>query len=67
MLPIGRKPVQNLRTLVSGHFVVEEVKVTANRWNLDTGAGFADRNRLSFLKINARKWTPLTFNVQETP
>ena len=61
------QPVQGLRALVSGHFVVEEVEVRANRWNLDTGAGFEDRNQLSFLEINARELTPLTFDVRETP
>lgn len=60
------RPVRGLRALVSGHFVVEEVEVTANRWNLDTGAGFGNRNRLSLLEINAREWKPLTFEVRET-
>ena len=60
------QPVQGLRALVSGHFVVEEVKITGNRWNLDTGAGFADRNRLSFLEINAPELEPMTFDVRET-
>ena len=59
------RPVQGLRALVSGHFVVDEVDVTANRWNLDTGAGFEDRNRLSLLEINARELKPLTFDVRE--
>ena len=60
------RPVEGLRVLVSGHFVVEEVEVTANRWNLDTGAGFVNRNRLSLLEINARELKPLTFEVRET-
>ncbi len=59
------RPVQGLRALVSGHFVVEEVEVAVNRWNLDTGAGFDDRNRLSLLEVNARKLQALTFDVKE--
>ena len=61
------RPVDGLRALGSGHFVVEAVEAAANRWNLDTGAGFADRNRLSLLEINARELQPLTFEVRETP
>ena len=53
--PAGRdtqgKTVAGLRALVSGHFVVDEVTATANCWNLDTAAGFADRNLLSLLEI----------------
>ena len=60
-------PVEGLRALVSGHFVVDAVEITANRWNLDTGAGFENRNRLSLLEINARELKPLTFDVRETP
>ena len=60
------RPVEGLRALVSGHFVVEEVEVAANRWNLDTGAGFKNRNRLSLLEINARELKPLTFGVRES-
>ena len=60
------RPIEGLRALVSGHFVVE-VEVTANRWNLDTGAGFANRNRLSLLEINARELKPLTLEVRESP
>ena len=62
---IQSKPVAGLRALVSGHFVVPEVTVTANRWNVDTGAGFADRNRLSLLRINARELASVTFDVRE--
>ena len=62
-----KQPVQGLRTLVSGHFVVAAVQTTANRWNLDTGAGFANRNRLSLLAINARELSPCTFDVDENP
>ena len=58
-------PVAGLRALVSGHFVVAEVAVTANRWNLDTGACFADRNRLSLLEINAPELQAMTLEVAE--
>ena len=58
---------QGQRALVPGHFVVEEVEATANRWNLDTGAGFENRNRLSLLEINAGELKPLTLEVRETP
>ena len=60
-----RQPVQGLRALVSGHFVSEEVKVIANRWNLDTGAGFVNRNRLSLLEITASELESFTFDVGE--
>lgn len=59
------EPVSGLRALVSGHFVVDDVVVTANRWNLDTGAGFEDRNRLSLLEISARELAPTTFDVRD--
>ena len=59
------QPVQGLRALVSGHFIVQGVTVTANRWNLDTGAGFADRNRLSLLEVNAPELRSFTFKVKE--
>ena len=59
------QPVQGLRALVSGHFVVEKVEVTANRWNLDTGASFEHRNRLSLLEINGCQFAWSTFDVRE--
>ena len=61
------KPVEGLQALVSGHSVVEDVTVTANQWNLDTGAGVADRNCLRLLEINPRELQPLTLDVRETP
>ena len=59
------KPVPGLRALVSSHFVVDRVEVAANRWNLDTGAGFADENRLSLLQVSAQELEPITFDVRE--
>ena len=37
------RPVEGLRALVHGHFVVDEVERLANRWNIGTGATFAGR------------------------
>ena len=65
ILEMKKQPVAGVRALVSGHFVVEDVTVRANRWNLDTGAGFADRNRLSLLEVNARELASFTFGVLE--
>ena len=57
------QPVAGLRALVHGHFVVDEVERLANRWNIDTGATFAGRDRLMLLHINARRIRPWTFEV----
>ena len=47
------RPVAGLRALVHGHFVVDEVDRIANRWNIDTGAAFPGRDRLTLVQINA--------------
>ena len=47
------RPVEGLRALVHGHFVVDEVDRLANRWNIDTGASFPGRDRLTLVQINA--------------
>ena len=47
------RPVEGLRALVHGHFVVDEVDRLANRWNIDTGASFPARDRLTLVQINA--------------
>ena len=39
--------------------------VFANRWNIDTGATFPGRNRLTLLHVNARRIRPWTFDVDE--
>ena len=49
------QPVDGLRALVHGHFVVDEVEHLANRWNVDTGASFPGRDRLTLLHVNARR------------
>ena len=59
------RPVAGLRALVHGHFVVDEVERIANRWNIDTGATFAGRNRLTLFHVNARRLRPWTFEVDE--
>ena len=48
-----------------GHFVVDEVERLANRWNIDTGATFAGRDRLTLLHVNARRIRQWTFEVDE--
>ena len=48
-----------------GHFVVDEVERIANRWNIDTGATFPGRDRLTLLHVNARRIRPWTFDVDE--
>ena len=59
------RPVEGVRALVHGHEPVEAVKRTANRWNLDTGAGIRRLNRLSLLEANAPKLRSWTFDVDE--
>ena len=54
------RPVEGFRGLVHGRFVVGDVERLANRWNIDTGAGFTVWNRLTLLQINTprmRFWT----------
>ena len=60
------RPVEGLRALVHGHWPVEEVETTRNRWNLDTGAGHAKLNRLSLLEVNAPELRAWTFDVDES-
>ena len=60
------RPVAGLRALVHGHFVVDEVERLANRWNIDTGATFPGRDRLTLLHVNARPIRPWTFDVDES-
>ena len=59
------RPVAGLRALVHGHFAMEDVERLANRWNVDTGASFAGRDRLTLLHVNARRIHPRTFDVSE--
>ena len=42
-----------------GHRPVVEVERTGNRWNIDTGAGISQLNRLSILEFGreVRSWT----------
>ena len=59
------QPVEGLRALVHGHFVVDEVQRLVNRWNVDTGASFPGRDRLSLLRVNGRRICAHTFDVDE--
>ena len=61
------RPVAGLRALVHGHFVVDEVERLANRWNIDTGASFPGRDRLTLLQINSPRIHPRTFDVDDEP
>ena len=56
--------VEGVRALVHGHRPVVEVERTENRWNIDTGAGIPELNRLSVLELGPelRSWT---FDVDE--
>ena len=60
------RPVAGLRALVHRHFVVDEVERLANSWNIDTGATFPGRDRLTLLHVNARPIRPWTFDVDES-
>ena len=46
------RPVEGLRALVHGHEPVAAVEQTANRWNIDTGAGFPD-GHLTLARIDS--------------
>lgn len=59
------RAVHGLRALVHGHFVVDDVERIANRWNVDTGASFPGRDRLTLLHVNASRIHPRTFDVDE--
>ena len=60
------KPVDGLRALVHGHEPVKEIERTANRWNIDTGAGIPRLNRLTLLEVNQAEIRSRTFDVDET-
>ena len=60
------KPVDGLRALVHGHEPVREIERTANRWNIDTGAGIPRLNRLTLLEVNQAEIRSHTFDVDET-
>ena len=60
------RPVEGLRALVLGHLVVDEVEQIGNRWNIDTGASFPDRNRLTLVQINSRAIEWWTFVVDDS-
>ena len=57
--------VEGLTALVHGHDAGKTVRYSANRWNIDTGAGLRRLNRLTLLHVNARRIRPLTVPVDE--
>ena len=63
---IGPAPVEGLRALVHGHEPVERIACTANRWNIDTGAGIVRLDRLSLVEMNATEFRAWTFDVDES-
>ena len=63
---VRTRPVEGVRALVHGHWPVQEVQTTLNRWNIDTGSGHEALNRLSFLEVNAPKLRAWTFDVDES-
>ena len=60
------RPVEGLRALMHGHEPVERITCTANRWNIDTGAGITRLDRLSFVEVNAPMVCAWTFVVDES-
>ena len=59
--------VGGLRALVHGHAAGRSVRRSANRWNIDTGAGLPRLNRLTVLHVNARVPRAMRFPVDESP
>ena len=59
------RPVEGLRALLHGHEPVEALECSANRWNLDTGAGVGRFNRLSPIEVNLPAFCSWTFDVRE--
>ena len=58
------QPVEGLRALVHGHFIVPSVTTTANRWNIDTGAGFST-GQLSIIEVNSPELRAWTFDIDD--
>ena len=59
------QPVGGLRALVHGHAARNGVRRSANRWNIDTGAGIQRLNRLTILHVNGRQIRASRFPVAE--
>ena len=59
------RPVEGLRALVHGHEPVRDVECTANRWNIDTGAGIPSLNRLTVLEVNGAEFRCRTLDVDK--
>ena len=60
------QPVGGLRALVHGHAARNGVRRSANRWNIDTGAGIPRLNRLTILHVNGRQIRASRFPVAES-
>ena len=60
------QPVGGLRALVHGHAARNGVRRSANRWNIDTGAGIQRLNRLTILHVNGRQIRASRFPVAES-
>ena len=60
------RPVGGLRALVHGHAARNGVRRSANRWNIDTGAGIQRLNRLTILHVNGRQIRASRFPVAES-
>ena len=58
------RPVEGLRALVHGHEPVVEPQQTANRWNIDTGAGLPN-GRLTLAETNAPETKCWIFDIDE--
>ena len=57
--------VKSLTALVHGHDAGKTVRRSANRWNIDTGAGLRRLNRLTVLHVNASRIRRSMFDVDE--
>ena len=60
------QPVGGLRAFVHGHATRNGVRRSANRWNIDTGAGIQRLNRLTILHVNGRQIRASRFPVDES-
>ena len=59
------RPVEGVRALVHGHEPVSEVECTANRWNIDTGAGLTHLDQLTLARIDVDPLETKTFEVTD--
>ena len=57
--------MEGVRALVHGYEPVSEVERIANRWNIDTGAGIVELNRLTVHDANSGEIRCRAFDVDE--